>query len=118
MIRVMKRSFYTGLGLLAGWLVTAPAPAAAARHPPPKTSIPKIARLGKIQVGYSTQAELARHWGEGKTIIGGHANSGRLWRVKGTPWIVDTDAFEYSRRGLVVDGVTIYESPRQFSSPE
>lgn len=40
-------------------------------------------------------------------IIGGHPNSGRLWRVKGTNWTVHTDGFQYSGRGLVVDGIEL-----------
>ena len=44
-------------------------------------SIPQIASIAKIQVGYSTQEDLAMRWGEGRTITGGHPNSGRVWRV-------------------------------------
>jgi hypothetical protein len=83
-----------------------------------QTSIPRIARIGRIHIGLSTQDELARTWGEGKTIIGGHPNSGRLWRVQGTSWILKTDGFEYSTRGLVVDSLAIYRDPQSFSSPE
>lgn len=45
--------------------------------------------------------------GRGKTIVGGHPNSGRVWQVKGTHWVLVTDGFEYSRRGLVVDSVSL-----------
>ena len=83
----MKPMYHTSLRVLVLLLATATAPAAEVKNAATKTSIPAIARIGKIQIGYSTQEDLARHWGEGKTIIGGHANSGRLWRVKGTPWI-------------------------------
>ena len=31
-----------------------------------------------------------------------HPNSGRVWRIKGTPWRISTDGFDYSERGLVV----------------
>ena len=74
---------------------------------PPRKSIPGIAGVARIQIGTSTQDDLAARWGEGKTIIGGHPNSGRLWRVKGTHWLLHTDAFEYSQRGLVVDHLEI-----------
>jgi hypothetical protein len=40
--------------------------------------IPEIACIGKAKIGYSTQQDLARKWGEGKSLIGGHPNSGRV----------------------------------------
>lgn len=72
-------------------------------------SIPQIASIARIRVGYSTQEDLAMQWGEGQTITGGHPNSGRVWRVPGTQWVVHTDGFEYSARGLVVDSLTLDE---------
>jgi len=95
------------LEVLTLTLVTQIALAGTAEGAPPETSIPAIATIGKIQIGYSTQKDIDAQWGEGKTIIGGHPNSGRLWRVKGTPWIIHTDGFEYSKRGLVVDSLEI-----------
>lgn len=76
---------------------------------PPVNSIPIIAGVAKIQIGSSTQDDLKAQWGEGKTIVGGHPNSGRLWRMKGTRWLLHTDAFEYSKGGLVVDRLEIRE---------
>ncbi len=84
----------------------------------PKTSIPKIAGIAKVQIGYSTQADLAARWGEGKVVTGGHPNSGRLWRVKGTTWVLQTDGFDYTQRGLVVDSFALYEDPKLFFQPE
>lgn len=102
---------FTELPLLGWALATlfaaAPAQAAGGQHKSPKTSIPKIARIGKAQIGYSTQEDLAKIWGEGKTLIGGHPNSGRVWRIKGTPWRVHTDGFDYSKRGLVVNQLSL-----------
>jgi len=109
MIRAVKLASRTSLRALAVLLLIASAPAGDAQMASTKTSIPKIACIGKIQIGCSTQEDLARHWGEGKTITGGHPNSGRLWRVKGTPWVLHADGFEYSKRGLVVDGLDVYE---------
>jgi len=108
----MKLSWRMNLTVLTLLIVTMPAFAVVAKDAPAKTSIPKIARFAKVQIGYSTQEDLAKHWGEGKTITGGHPNSGRLWRVKGTPWVLHTDGFEYSHRGLVVDGLTLYADAR------
>jgi len=100
------RARFAGLLLL---LMATVAAAGEAASSPTNHSIPAIAEIAKIKVGFSTQQDLASQWGEGKTITGGHPNSGRLWRVKGTPWVLHTDAFEYSKRGLVVDGLEIRE---------
>jgi hypothetical protein len=70
-------------------------------------SIPPIAEIGGVQIGYATQEDLARAWGEGLTVTGGHPNSGRLWRVRDTDWIVATDGFTYSDRGLVIDALQL-----------
>ena len=108
--------FAAGLAILAAWLMAASGQAADGKQP--KTSIPKIASIAKVEIGYSTQADLAKQWGEGKTITGGHANSGRLWRVKGTTWVLQTDGFDYTQRGLVVDSFTLYEDPKWYCCPE
>lgn len=94
---------------VVGFLVCAQlAHGAESRAPSGRTlSIPPLARVAGVQAGYSTQEDLARLWGEGKVMIGGHPNSGRLWRVKGTNWTVHTDCFQYSARGLVVDGIEL-----------
>jgi hypothetical protein len=97
---------------LLGWamaalFVAAPMHAADGQNKLPKPSIPKIARIGKVQIGYSTQEDLAKEWVEGKTVVGGHSNSGRVWRIKGSRWRVSTDGFDYSERGLVVDQLSL-----------
>src|SRR5437868_2705852 len=68
-----------------------------------QTSTPRIAEIGGVRIGYSTQEELEQAWGEGLTTVGGHPNSGRRWRVRGTDWVIATDGFDYSDRGLVID---------------
>ena len=108
----MRPHFQNFLVVLTILLVAVPVHAADERNTPPKTSIPKIARIGKVRIGYSTQEALAKQWGEGKTITGGHPNSGRIWRVKGTRWILSTDGFEYSERGLVMDNLSFCENPK------
>jgi hypothetical protein len=100
--------------VVSALLVLSPATVAGqARGTPKKVVIPKIAGLAGVQIGHSTQEDLARRWGEGKTIIGGHPNSGRIWRVKGTSWAVYTDGFEYSQRGLVIDGLRLMEGDKE-----
>jgi hypothetical protein len=76
-----------------------------------KTVIPKIASIARIKVGYSSMEDLERHLGKGKVTIGGHPNGARLWRVKGTSWIIHADAFCYSERGAVVDCFDITMDP-------
>jgi hypothetical protein len=68
-----------------------------------RTLIPQIANIAGIKVGYSSMAKLERQLGKGRVTIGGHSNGARLWRVKGTSWVIYADAFEYSERGAVVD---------------
>jgi hypothetical protein len=75
------------------------------------TSIPQIANIAGVQIGYSTQQDLETQWGAGKTVIGGHPNSGRIWRVPGANWIIQTDGFEYSTRGLVIDEFSLSAMP-------
>ena len=78
-------------------------PAEAGQSKGPRAFIPQIANTAGIKVGYSSMAELERKLGKGRVTIGGHPNGARLWRVKGTSWVIYADAFEYSRRGAVVD---------------
>lgn len=92
---------------VAALLFLSPPALTCGQNQAPKTLIPEIARIGKVQIGYSTQEELAKKWGEGKTLIGGHPNSGRVWRIAGTNWFVQTDGFDYSERGLVVDQLSL-----------
>ena len=87
-LRAMKPPVRLNPIALALLLVVAPALAPMAQDVSGRSSIPRIACLGKVRVGWSTQADLAQRWGEGKEITGGHPNSGRLWRVKGTPWVL------------------------------
>jgi len=80
-----------------------------------RASTPRIAQIGGVHIGYSTQEELESAWGEGLTTVGSHPNSGRRWRVRGTNWIIATDGFLYSDRGLVIDALTL--GPIEAESP-
>jgi hypothetical protein len=55
--------------------------------------------------------ELEGQLGGGKVVVGGHPNGARVWRVKGTSWVIYADAFEYSPRGAVVDSFDIDVEP-------
>ena len=89
------------------FLYSLPVDARSAEAKTPKTSIPGIAKIGRMRVGYSSQEDVARKLGEGKTLIGGHPNSGRVWRIRGTSWRLNTDGFDYSERGLVIDQLSL-----------
>jgi hypothetical protein len=100
------------LGLLAALLaarVFAASHADPGAHP---TSIPVVAGIAGVKVGDSTREELEARLGPGKPITGGHPQGARLWRVKGTDWVIHADAFEYSNRGIVVDSLEIYQNPK------
>ena len=77
---------------------------------------PRIAEIAGVQIGYSTEKDLERSWGEGLTITGGHPNSGRLWRVRDTDWVIATDGFLYSDRGLVIDALQIESQQDELNS--
>lgn len=91
------------VGALVSLLTATVTPVQANEIKGPRTTIPKIANIAGIEVGYSSMAELERQLGRGRVTIGGHSNGARLWRVKGTSWVIFADAFEYSERGSVVD---------------
>jgi hypothetical protein len=95
------------VGTLALLLTATLTPAEAGQSQQPKTSIPRIANIAGIKVGYSSMAELERRLGKGRVTIGGHSNGARVWRVKETSWVIYADAFEYSERGAVVDRLQI-----------
>ena len=92
-------------------LLLLPAANAGAKNGP-RTVIPKIANIAGIKVGYSSMADLERQLGKGKSAVGGHPNGARIWRVKGTSWVIYADAFEYSQRGAVVDSFEIDMDPK------
>jgi hypothetical protein len=92
-------------------LLLLPAANAGAKNGP-GTLIPKVASIAGIKVGYSSMDELERQLGQGKTVVGGHPNGARIWRVKGTSWVIYADAFEYSQRGAVVDSFDINVNPK------
>jgi hypothetical protein len=76
-----------------------------------RTIIPKIANFAGVKIGYSSMDEVERQLGKGKVGVGGHPNGARLWRVKGTSWVIYADAFNYSERGAVVDNFDIVVDP-------
>jgi hypothetical protein len=110
--RVRAPFGWVWVGALVSLLAAAVTPAEAGENKGPRTFIPNIARIAGIKVGYSSMEELEGRLGKGKVAIGGHSNGARLWRVKGTSWLIYADAFEYSERGAVVDSLNITVDPR------
>jgi hypothetical protein len=100
------------VGAVVLLLTAAANPLSAAESKKPKTSIPKIANIAGIKVGYSSMEELEARLGKGKVMVGGHPNGARLWRVKGTSWVIHADAFDYSERGVVLDSFDITVDPK------
>jgi hypothetical protein len=69
-------------------------------HDPP-TIVPQIARIAGIRVGYNTMEEMEQLLGKGMMFRGSHPNGGREWRLRGTPWYIDSTFLDY------------YDQPRQ-----
>jgi hypothetical protein len=100
------------VGALVLLLTAAVTPSEAGEDKGPSTVIPEIANIAGIKVGYSSMDELEGQLGKGKVTTGGHSNGARLWRVKGTSWVIYADAFEYSEGGAVVDRFDITVDPK------
>lgn len=105
-VPVRSGRFLTAAGLVL-FLAAAGCSSSRSSSGKTETSIPAIAELAGVKIGFSSQEDLARRWGEGKVTVGSHPNSRRVWRIKGTDWVLDTDGFNYSHRGLVVDGLLL-----------
>jgi hypothetical protein len=91
------------LAAAAGLLMSCAEPSGRADGGAAANSIPAIAGIAGIQVGYTTMEELEARLGKGKPVTGGHPYGAREWRVRGTSWTIYADAFDYSARGIVVD---------------
>ena len=81
------------LSILFGILLTLPVFGA------PRNSFPAWAELCGIRVGVDSMETLERKLGPGEPCIGGHARSGRAWRLPEAGCDVYADAFHYNDRG-------------------
>jgi hypothetical protein len=118
-VQFAKDALYVGSICIAVvfWMLTVAADrVCAGENNKPKTLIPQIANFAGIKVGYSSMEELERQLGKGKVAVGGHPNGARVWRVKGTSLVVYADAFDYSKRGAVVDSFDIMESSNKLDA--
>ena len=69
----------------------------------PRTSVPKIARLLGVRVGYNGQDALERTLGEGARFVSGHPNGREIWRVRSPRSVIETDGFNINRESLVLE---------------
>jgi len=93
------------LGVSSFVLLAAPAQA------DPATSIPAIARLCGIRVGWDTMTALETRLGPGLAYTGGHPLGARGWRCPALGLLINADGFYYRDRGRdqdrVVDDLSI-----------
>src|ERR1051326_2196822 len=74
-------------------------PTGAPVHNPPE--VPAFARVLGLRVGMDTLDRLERRLGKGRTVTGGHSNSGRSWKFRnGLPLFAD--GFDLPRNGANV----------------
>jgi hypothetical protein len=69
----------------------------------PHVSIPAIARLLGVRVGYNGQEALERQFGSGLAVTGGHPGGRKLWKTHHPSGSVETDGFSYNHEGLVLE---------------
>jgi hypothetical protein len=69
----------------------------------PPTVVPLIADLVGVQVGYNGQEALKRQFGEGLHTTGGHPGGFKNWYTRNPTGQIETDGFEHSREGLVLE---------------
>jgi hypothetical protein len=100
---VLSVSVTVGLGCALAGQVGAGRP-----HDPP-TTVPKIAQIAGVRVGYDTRGEMERRLGKGMVYTGGHAGGAREWVLRGTHWYIDADAFDYYRFRVGGDTVVLYD---------
>ena len=82
-------------------------------------SIPPIAKLCGIQVGYDTMERLEAVLGPGLPMLGGHPLGARRWRVPALGISIWADGFYYDEDGRVADQLWIWRpaSPDDLDIP-
>jgi hypothetical protein len=77
-----------------------------AKAPPHRTtSVPAIARLLGVRVGYNGQDALTRQFGDGLHTTGGHPGGRKLWYTRLPSGLIETDGFDYNDEGLVLESL-------------
>src|SRR5262249_50880124 len=78
----------------------------AQRRPVGRTSVPTIAGLLGVRVGYNGQKALERKLGPGRRSVGGHPNSRQMWRTRAPMGEIETEGFNLNREGYVIESLT------------
>lgn len=69
--------------------------------------VPAISHVLSIHVGADTIQQVEKLYGRGLACIGGHDNAGRMWKDKGTGWVIYLDSIDSGAGGRVVDYVVL-----------
>ena len=73
--------------------------------PDPRTSVPSIARLLGVRVGYNGQKALIHRFGDGLHTVGGHPGGRKLWYTRKPSGYIETDGFCYNDEGLALESL-------------
>jgi len=71
----------------------------------PQTSVPVIARILGVRVGWNGQERLERRFGKGVRSIGGHPLGVETWRTRHPVGKVVTEGFEHNGEGEVLETI-------------
>jgi len=76
------------------------------------TSVPDLAQICDVRIGYDTMDALEHRAGRGMPEMGGHAHSGRVWLSRSADCELSADAFWYyddqgHADGAVIDSLSI-----------
>lgn len=87
-------------------------------HPDPKTSVPDIARIFGLKVGYNGRKRLERLFGHGAYSVPDNPDGGEIWRTRKPKTGIYTEGFCRNKEGEVLEEVDWYmESQDHRSTP-
>lgn len=79
--------------------------------------LPPIAKVCRIYVGSTGPKAQIQKLDDGLVTVGGHSNSGRIWKLFGGAFEVRTDGFSLGPDGYVTEGIAI-ETTKPTLGPE
>lgn len=82
-----------------------PATRSAPKNGKPKTSVPAIALVLGVRVGWNGQERLERRFGSGVRSIGGHSGGVETWRTQSPVGKIVTEGFNYNDEGEVLETI-------------
>jgi hypothetical protein len=83
-------------------LPTSPLPENSAEPP---TSVPAIARILGVRVGWNGQERLERQFGAGVRSVSGHPNGAERWYTRRPEGDICTDGFSLNKEGEVLESI-------------